>query len=218
MHIFTTAHDPWLLEGLRQALHENCAQTTIRVSSIISAGHLLTITGNRLPHDMVLLPSFPDNNPIICLHSLAFLSEWKSLQAGLLRYRAPCILWGKSPVIRIDGHLPVIPWRTPPRHLGLLINNNVQAWSRHAGRQSTVIFQPNMRLTPREIAVLRFTLEGQSLSWIAEELGISDRTVWTHRRRAMDELGIRRLHDLMQVSSDVLCRVVPVLQGEECVT
>ncbi|HFO6801912.1 TPA: helix-turn-helix transcriptional regulator [Escherichia coli] len=30
-------------------------------------------------------------------------------------------------------------------------------------------------------------------------LGISSKTVWTYRRRVMDKLGVRRLHQLMNI-------------------
>ncbi|WP_349771547.1 LuxR C-terminal-related transcriptional regulator [Escherichia coli] len=35
--------------------------------------------------------------------------------------------------------------------------------------------------------------------WISHTLGISSKTVWTHRRRVMDKLGVRRLHQLMNI-------------------
>ncbi|ENA9058271.1 CaiF/GrlA family transcriptional regulator, partial [Salmonella enterica] len=62
-----------------------------------------------------------------------------------------------------------------------------------------------VRLTAREVTILRHTLEGRSLEWMAGELGVAAKTVWAHRRRAMDILGVRRLHDLMQLPPEVLC-------------
>ncbi|EAA1210270.1 LuxR family transcriptional regulator [Salmonella enterica subsp. enterica serovar Lexington] len=216
MRIFTTARDVWLLEGLRHSLQAAGCITSPQIISLESAGALLTLAGNGLSGDSVLLPVFPDNDPGLCLRSFAFLNEWRCLQTGLFHYRAPCIQWGESSLIcnRLSaGHLPVIPWRASPQQLGKLISSGVQTWRRRTGRRAATVFHPKMNLSPREVMVLRYTLDGHSLNRIAEEMGISNRTVWTHRRRAMNTLGIRRLHDLMQVSSGVLNQMVSPVRG-----
>ncbi|EBB7650683.1 hypothetical protein V6D72_004957 [Salmonella enterica] len=202
-HIFTTTRNSWLMQGLREALQED--GTEVRVYSVESAGELLCAAGSRLPPDSVLLPVFPDNHPVDCLRSLTFLSEWLRLRHSLLVTRVPCILWGRTPLIRSvppAAGLTVIPWRISPDAL----RNQVIAGmaSRPASRRRT--YAPcRMRLTRREIAILRHTLEGRSLVWMAEETGLDARTVWMHRRRAMDILGVRRLHDLMRLPPEVLC-------------
>ncbi|EOH8525466.1 helix-turn-helix transcriptional regulator, partial [Salmonella enterica] len=182
--------------------------TEVRVYSVESAGELFCTAGSRLPPDSVLLPVFPDNHPVDCLRSLTFLSEWLRLRHSLLDTGAtsvPCILWGRTPLIRSvppAAGLTVIPWRISPDAL----RNQVIAGmaSRPASRRRT--YAPcRMRLTRREIAILRHTLEGRSLVWMAEETGLDTRTVWMHRRRAMDILGVRRLHDLMRLPPEVLC-------------
>nr|WP_250855035.1 LuxR C-terminal-related transcriptional regulator [Escherichia coli] len=35
-------------------------------------------------------------------------------------------------------------------------------------------------------------------------IGISSKTVWTHRRRVMDKLGVRRLHQLMNIPRSLI--------------
>ncbi|EEK9942565.1 helix-turn-helix transcriptional regulator, partial [Salmonella enterica] len=193
----------WLMQGLREALQED--GTDVRLHSVESAGELFCTDGSRLPPDSVLLPVFPDNHPVDCLRSLTFLSEWLRLRHSLLVTRVPCILWGRTPLIRSvppAAGLTVIPWRISPDAL----RNQVIAGmaSRPASRRRT--YAPcRMRLTRREIAILRHTLEGRSLVWMAEETGLDARTVWMHRRRAMDILGVRRLHDLMRLPPEVLC-------------
>ncbi|EBP4092462.1 hypothetical protein Z719_25445 [Salmonella enterica subsp. enterica] len=202
-HIFTTTRNSWLMQGLREALQED--GTEVRLHSVESAGELFCAAGSRLPPDSVLLPVFPDNHPVDCLRSLTFLSEWLRLRHSLLVTRAPCILWGRTPLIRSvppAAGLTVIPWRISPDAL----RNQVIAGmaSRPASRRRT--YAPcRMHLTRREIAILRHTLEGRSLVWMAEETGLDTRTVWMHRRRAMDILGVRRLHDLMRLPPEVLC-------------
>ncbi|EGO0887664.1 hypothetical protein ODW83_004816 [Salmonella enterica] len=206
MHIFTTTRNSWLMQGLREALQED--GTDVRLHSVESAGELFCAAGSRLPPDSVLLPVFPDNHPVDCLRSLTLLSEWLRLRHSLLDTGAtsvPCILWGHTPLIRSvppAAGLTVIPWRISPDAL----RNQVIAGmaSRPASRRRT--YAPcRMHLTRREIAILRHTLEGRSLVWMAEETGLDTRTVWMHRRRAMDILGVRRLHDLMRLPPEVLC-------------
>ncbi|EGK6862599.1 helix-turn-helix transcriptional regulator, partial [Salmonella enterica subsp. enterica serovar Glostrup] len=96
-----------------------------------------------------------------------------------------------------------IPWRITPRDLGQRILWGMCAWSSPArNRLLREVFR-SVRLSPRESEVLCYTLEGHSLVWIAEKLGVTSKTVWTHRRRAMDLLGIRRLHELMQLPGGI---------------
>lgn len=206
IHVFTTTFDTWLLEGLCCALRKQ--DVDVQVTSVASAGALLNLSGNRLPDGALLLPVFPDNQPATCLCSLSFLLEWRDLQTGLFHYRAPCALWGQSPFIRAlpaSGRIPVIPWRATPAQLGSQIVQGMLRWQRRPARRTAGIARPTMLLSPREVVVLRHTLSGRSLGWIAEELGVSSKTVWTHRRRAMDVLGVRRLHELMQFPASALC-------------
>ncbi|EAB2013433.1 helix-turn-helix transcriptional regulator [Salmonella enterica] len=208
VHIFTTAQDNWLLEGVRCALQMCGVQ--VQVIGVGSVGALLNhVVGgsNTLPAGSLLLPVFPENQMLTCFRSLTFLSEWRALQHGLFRMRAPCLLWGQAPVIRRvewrDG--PYIPWRITPRDLGQRILWGIQAWSSPArNRLLREVFR-SVRLSPRESEVLCYTMEGHSLVWMAEKLGVTSKTVWTHRRRAMDLLGIRRLHELMQLPGGSFC-------------
>ncbi|EBW8745010.1 helix-turn-helix transcriptional regulator, partial [Salmonella enterica subsp. enterica serovar Minnesota] len=183
-HIFTTTRNSWLMQGLREALQED--GTDVRLHSVESAGELFCAAGSRLPPDSVLLPVFPDNHPVDCLRSLTFLSEWLRLRHSLLDTGAtsvPCILWGRTPLIRSvppAAGLTVIPWRISPDALRSRVIAGMA--SRPASRRRT--YAPcRMHLTRREIAILRHTLEGRSLVWMAEETGLDTRTVWMHRRR-----------------------------------
>ncbi|EJF5505680.1 response regulator transcription factor [Salmonella enterica] len=212
MHIFTTSQDVWAQEGLRHALAMQ--GVTARVTGVDVAGDLFGYVGSGsgvLPVGSVLLPVFPDDQVATCLKSLNFLKEWQSLQCGLLRLQAPCLLWGRTSVLRFNTgctNLTLIPWRIRPQDLGGQIVQGVKAWNRPGRRQSRVrmngLRDVRVNLTSREVQVLRHTLEGRSLAWIAQELGVADKTVWTYRRRAMDVLGVRRLRDLMMVQAAML--------------
>jgi DNA-binding NarL/FixJ family response regulator len=53
-------------------------------------------------------------------------------------------------------------------------------------------------LTPRQTEILRLLAEGRSTKEIAYELGLSAKTVETHRAQIMDRLGIRDLAGLVR--------------------
>ncbi|EBW9495443.1 hypothetical protein QG25_003390 [Salmonella enterica subsp. salamae] len=206
MQIFTTTQNVWIIEGLRHALLQTGTLTGIRISVTQSVGELLADVDGRMPEGTVLLLPFPDNHPATSLRSLIFLSEWQLLQSGLFHFRVPCILWGRSPLVHslpAATRIQVVPWYTPPSELGVQIMAGIQRWQRHSSMRRTTT-RVGLRLSPREMVVLRYTLDGRSLDWIAQTLGVSNKTAWTHRRRAMDVLGIRRLHELMQVPASVI--------------
>lgn len=52
------------------------------------------------------------------------------------------------------------------------------------------------RLTPREREVLQLVAEGLTTAVIAESLGVSSKTVETHRRQIMDKVGLRNVAEL----------------------
>lgn len=53
-------------------------------------------------------------------------------------------------------------------------------------------------LSPREQQILRLLVEGYSSKEIAERLVISASTVYTHRSKLMDKLGLTSRHELIQ--------------------
>jgi two-component system response regulator FixJ len=56
------------------------------------------------------------------------------------------------------------------------------------------------RLTPRERQVLALVVEGRHNREVAQELGISPRTVEVYKARLMDKLDVERLPDLIRLS------------------
>lgn len=58
------------------------------------------------------------------------------------------------------------------------------------------------RLTPREHEVMRMTVSGRHNREIAQELGISPRTVEVYKARMMEKLGIDRLPDLIRLAME----------------
>jgi RNA polymerase sigma factor (sigma-70 family) len=60
-----------------------------------------------------------------------------------------------------------------------------------------------LRLTEREREVIDLVVQGQHNREIAEQLGISPRTVEVHKARAMDKLQVDRLADLLRLFSRI---------------
>ncbi len=67
------------------------------------------------------------------------------------------------------------------------------ALDRVAGREGGA---PHLRLTSRELEVVRMLARGQRSTDIAIELGISIKTVSTHRTRALEKLGVANTVEL----------------------
>jgi FixJ family two-component response regulator len=59
-------------------------------------------------------------------------------------------------------------------------------------------------LTDREWEVMRRLVEGQTSKRIAEDLGIGERTVETHRQRIMHKLEVDSVADLVRLASRLL--------------
>ena len=57
-------------------------------------------------------------------------------------------------------------------------------------------------LSPREREVVESLLEGRRSKEIALRLNVSEKTIWTHRARAFQKLGVRGAHDLFRMASD----------------
>lgn len=67
----------------------------------------------------------------------------------------------------------------------------------HAARER--MRQALLRLTEREREVIDLVVQGRHNREIAEQLGISPRTVEVHKARAMDKLQVDRLADLLRL-------------------
>jgi DNA-binding NarL/FixJ family response regulator len=57
-----------------------------------------------------------------------------------------------------------------------------------------------MKLSPREGEVLRLLAEGKAIKEIAAELGISGKTVHSHRQKVMQKLNLSNMTDLIRFS------------------
>ncbi len=82
--------------------------------------------------------------------------------------------------------------------IGLALERGRQVWEHEAlaAKRSDQF----ALLTAREREVFSRLVEGKANKVIADELGISPRTVEIHRARVMDKLGVRTLPDLVRVA------------------
>lgn len=71
-----------------------------------------------------------------------------------------------------------------------------------ASKHSRGNYADSDKLTPREEQVLYFTAEGFTSSHIADRLGISARTVETHRNNLMRKLGLHNKAELIRYSME----------------
>jgi len=71
----------------------------------------------------------------------------------------------------------------------------LRAQSRHSGISSRIL-----ALTPRERQVMERVVQGYSNKMIAQELGISSRTIEAHRAHVMEKTGAEGLSDLVRMA------------------
>lgn len=55
-------------------------------------------------------------------------------------------------------------------------------------------------LTKRELEVFRFLANGQSVSNIAKQMHVSEKTIYTHREHILNKLGVSSMSALMQIA------------------
>jgi DNA-binding NarL/FixJ family response regulator len=67
------------------------------------------------------------------------------------------------------------------------------------------ILQRLKSLSPREVDVLCYVLDGRLNREIAAELGVSEKTIKVHRGRVMKKLGVRSTAQLFPMVWRVLC-------------
>lgn len=133
---------------------------------------------------------FPETRTVILsMHEEEeFVSQ--ALKSGALGY----LLKDATPVELELAIKAVVHGETylSPRISGIVVEKYVRLESTDKG--------PLHLLTDRQREVLRLLAEGQSTKQIAANLGVSIKTVETHRAMLMDRLGIRELAGLVRLA------------------
>ncbi|HAW7219094.1 TPA: helix-turn-helix transcriptional regulator [Escherichia coli] len=199
MLFITTAKNIFIINALERV---SCAVfSNVSVISVDDFSFLESEAGADLLRNkqVVLLPVFPDDDLTTSLLSLRFVNKWLDKRLRNYQYNIPCVIWGNGGGL-IHSGVPCIPWKLTYEKLCTSLANYITNWNsgvnyRVVRKVSFIDFQ----LSPREQTVFLYTREGKDLEWISHTLGISSKTVWTHRRRVMDKLGVRRLHQLMNI-------------------
>jgi PAS domain S-box-containing protein len=68
--------------------------------------------------------------------------------------------------------------------------------------RETLALPGTKELSPREREVVTMLLEGKRSKEIALHLDVSEKTIWTHRARAFQKLGVRGANDLFRMAYD----------------
>jgi DNA-binding NarL/FixJ family response regulator len=86
--------------------------------------------------------------------------------------------------------------------------------SAEAVRRALEVRQPLARLSPRQVQVLRLITDGMTSRDIAAALGLSEKTVETHRSAVAQRLGIRDVAGLVRYAVRVgLTSLTPPFEG-----
>jgi DNA-binding NarL/FixJ family response regulator len=95
-----------------------------------------------------------------------------------------------------------------PRVSNIVLDGFLKNANRQEPRENS-----RARLTPREVQVIRHLAEGKSNKEIAAELGITIRTVETHRAKIMLKLGLHSLAELIRYA--IRTKIVPPPNASE---
>ncbi|HEY0159470.1 MAG TPA: LuxR C-terminal-related transcriptional regulator [Thermoanaerobaculia bacterium] len=68
--------------------------------------------------------------------------------------------------------------------------------------QTEIVLPGTQRLSPRELEIIRHLLAGRRSKEIAIMLGVSEKTVGTHRARAFQKLALRGINDLFRMAAE----------------
>lgn len=153
----------------------------------------ITMPGiNGIESTRRLLQQYPDTKVIILSMHLEHQYALRALQAGAKGYllkgaRAPELELAISSVARGDTYLS-------PAVSSLIVEKVVSGSTEPS---------PLEQLTPRQREILRLIAEGMTSKEIALKLGVSVKTVKTHRSDMMSQLGIHDIAGLVRFAVQV---------------
>lgn len=207
MVLITTIKNIFIIQAIKHMPWRNCSHV-----KVISVDEYSLLDSDFDAHcfrdeQTLLLLVFPDNDLAACVRSLRFLNQWSEKK----HLNIPCLVWGDG-VMGINIGMPTIPWKLTKDEFCFFIDGYLYNWRyskyNRVNRKASFIEQS---LTPREHCGFLYTREGKDIAWISNALGISSKTVWTHRRRVMDKLGVRRLHQLMSIPLSLINKIYKVI-------
>jgi DNA-binding CsgD family transcriptional regulator len=102
---------------------------------------------------------------------------------------------GEAWMLRPDGSTVGVQWAmtaadTSGRRLALFVALSTSLWGRRF-RRETPAGSTERELTPRELEIVRLIAAGETAAEIGADLQLSQHTVRTHIRNAMDKVGAR---------------------------
>ena len=98
----------------------------------------------------------------------------------------------------VELHLAIEAVANGQTYLSPLVTSHVSAYMRRIEHTASDHAQPDGNLTPRQREILQLIAEGSTTQKIAERLGISVKTVETHRAQLMQRLEIHDIAGLVR--------------------
>ncbi len=138
-----------------------------------------------------VVESAPNTNIVVLTSDSDEVTVLESLRSGALAF----VLKDDSPHLLLDAIHAASVGR---RYLStLLAERAIEVYLRSGPSKHAV---GDNTFTRRELEVLQLTAEGKSSSIVGEHLGISARTVETHRARMLKKLGVRNQAQLIRIA------------------
>jgi two-component system, LuxR family, response regulator FixJ len=165
------------------------------------------------PSAEMFLAEVPRSQPI-CLLTDVRLPGMDGI--ALYQHLASLGLDPAAVIITAHGDIPMavsalkdgaVDFLEKPFDPAMLLDSVREAWQRVAARQQrkskvAEVVARRLTLTPREAEILTLVTEGHANKVIASRLGMSIRTTEHHRAHIMEKMGVRSLHQLVNVLSE----------------
>lgn len=84
--------------------------------------------------------------------------------------------------------------------MGNILKNMMVDLRQVSAEEQTVLENPMLKLSARELEVFRLLVDGKNIGQVALLLGVSDKTIYLHRDNLMQKLGIDNLADMVKLA------------------
>lgn len=196
---------PLLREGLRRIIQDE--EDLVIVAEAGSAGEGLKLALAHQPDLVILDLSLPDQSGLDLLPRLrqelsrvhllvvSMHRRTENIMAAFEAGATGYVTKESAPANLIKGIRNVLAGES---YLDASVSKEVLSRLLEGKRDEKVLGNGNVRLTPREQEVMRLIAEGLPVKGIAERLGVSPKTVESHRSNVMRKLGLETTVDIVR--------------------
>jgi DNA-binding NarL/FixJ family response regulator len=197
-----------LREGLRRIIQDEAGLVVVAEAG--SAGEGLKLALAHQPDLVVLDLSLPDQSgldllprlrqelPRVRLLVVSMHRRTESIVAAFEAGATGYVTKESVPENLIEGIRNVLAGES---YLDTSVSKEVLSRLLEGKRDEKVIGNGNGHLTPREQEVVRLIAEGLPVKGIAERLGVSPKTVESHRSNVMRKLGLETTVDIVRCAA-----------------